>query len=429
MEPSSSSSPPCKDKAAEFWARQAAALDPNKLLVDYNANRTGGSCDRSFNVSLISEPKPANIVLNELSCEFVYELRLFSNRDRLPNGLNNGFHPAHAHAHTHAHAHFQNHVPSNLIDDSFNLDYSLSLAYAERGGDNLCSISNLGDRGVLFIATERCNCGLIDTNQSLTKWIPVNKRINPQLEIELDDYSYHTGKKQLIDVSIDNKCEQLILLTYFSSSGGSQGQFQIETYIFCSTSSASSTASYSLVSEIEIKKINSFAESKQAYNFVRLYIDESENSFILIDKSGHKVCWFNRSTLQLKRCVKSPDGDSIFEPSGLALISELRTLYVCSKKGMLICKPDEHPVKHQTVKPVDIQYSSKENCVYFIDENALYRSRIKENLTDEHRYKLILTNKSKSSTFRRLVECAGNYLFIMLDEDNKLLMLDKRCLK
>ncbi len=129
-----------------------------------------------------------------------------------------------------------------------------------------------------------------------------------------------------------------------------------------------------------------------------------------------------------KRCVKSADGESIKFPTGMALIDDPKTLYVCSQKGMLIRKLDQQPVKHDSLKPIDISYAKEDKAIYFIDEFNLYRSRITDTIATEQRFKRIFSNKCQNKRFKRVCSLQ-NYVFIMSKEINSLFVIDRKSLK
>lgn len=162
--------------------------------------------------------------------------------------------------------------------------------------------------------------------------------------------------------------------------------------------------------------------------FVRIYLDENENAFVIIDSNNHKVYWFSTLNCQAKKSVKSPDGESIQYPSGLTLISDTKIIYICSKKGMLICRPDHQSVKHDSLKPIDISYSKEDNSLYFIDQFALYRTRITDTMANEQRFKRIFSNKTQNKGFRRVIACQ-KHIFIMSNDINSLFVIEREHLK
>lgn len=126
--------------------------------------------------------------------------------------------------------------------------------------------------------------------------------------------------------------------------------------------------------------------------------------------------------------MKSADGESIRHPSGIAMIDEPKTLYVCSQKGMLIRKADQQPVKHDSLRPIDITFSVEDRAIYFIDDYNLYRSRITDTVATEQRFKRIFSNKCHNKKFKRVCS-SQNYVFIMSKEINSLFVIDRKSLK
>ncbi len=210
----------------------------------------------------------------------------------------------------------------------------------------------------------------------------------------------------------------------FKNESAAIPEYHVEIYSFCE-----------IKNEMNLTKIFNVSQSLQShlgfnetFDFVRIYFDQQEYSYVILDASNHKLYWCNTFNFQAKRCVKSADGESIKYPSAMALIEEPKTLYVCSQKGMLIRKLDQQPVKHDSLRPIDITYSYEDRAIYFIDEFNLYRSKITDTIATEQRFKRIFSNKCQNKRFKRVVS-SQNYVFIMSKDINSLFVIDRKSLK
>ena len=300
-------------------------------------------------------------------------------------------------------------------------EYSLS-EYNKHVSDKLCCFTETKN-GSLLLATEKGTIGIIDVNKSLTIWVCILK---PHYDTNASpnpyDNLYEEGSKCLIDICIDNKSDQIIVLTKFTIDNVSE--FRVEMYSFCEDKKEMSLARVFNVSQA----LSSHLGAGETFEFVRIYFDQADNSFVILDANNSKLYWCNTFNFQAKRCVKSADGESIKSPTGIAIIEEPKTLYVCSQKGMLIRKLDQQPVKHDSLKPIDISYSSDDRAIYFIDEFNLYRSKITDTIATEQRFKRIFSNKCQNKRFKRVVTLQ-NYVFIMSKEINSLFVIDRKNFK
>lgn len=350
--------------------------------------------------SLISEAKPAAILVNDCG-----EIEIQMNKN---------------------HSYF--YAYELIFHTEGNREYVDQQTIAENkenlvNNDKLCCFGETKN-GSLLLATQRGIVGIINLNKCMTAWISLIKiNCDQNANLITNDDLYDNGTKRLVDMCVDTTNDQIIILTRYS--GKEKAEFKIEIY----------TLNEKLNEMAIVKVLNishSVASSNTSQNepseFVRIYIDQNENSFVLVDSNNHKIYWFNTINCQAKRCVKSPDGESIQNPSGLILIPETRVIYICSKKGMLICRPDHQSVKHDSIKPIDISFSKEENSFYFIDQYALYRSKITDSIANEQRFKRIFSNKIQNKGFRRVIACK-KHIFIMSDDINSLFVIEREHLK
>jgi hypothetical protein len=265
----------------------------------------------------------------------------------------------------------------------------------------------------------------------MTAWISIirtNSNDDYSTSFKLNDDLYESGLKKLVDLCLDNKNDQIIVLTKYSLID--KYEFKIELYLF--DEKQNEMCLIRILNLSQSLAINSNTTSLYQPDFVRIYMDDVENSYVLIDSNNHKVYWFSTSNCQAKRCVKSPDGESILHPTGLAILSNPKVIYICSKKGMLICRPDQHSVKHDSIKPIDISYSRQDNSLYFIDEFALYRSKLTDQVSNEQRFKRIFSTKKHESKdkacFRRVIVCQ-KHIFLMSNNINSLFVIEREHLK
>ena len=341
--------------------------------------------------SLISEAKPAAILVNDCG-----EIEILKKEN---------------------HSYFYAH--ELIFHTDSNKDDMDTLLLNENDKDKLCCFAQTKE-GSLLLSTEKGVIGFLNLQKSMTSWISVLKTNTDTLN-PCDDL-YEKNTKKLIDLCVDNANDQIIVLVKFTTK--EKAEFKIEIYSFNEK-----------LNEISLTRILNLSQtfaglssSSEPAEFGRIYLDDAENAFVIIDYNNHKVYWFNSVNCQAKRCVKSPDGESILRPTGLTLIPELKAIYICSKKGMLICRPDQQSVKHDSIKPIDISYSSEDNCIYFIDEFALYRSKITETMANEQRFKKIFSNKSQNKGFRRVIACR-KHIFIMSNDINSLFVIEREHLK
>jgi hypothetical protein len=359
---------------------------------------SGSNSDFDF-CSLISEAKPAAILVNDCG-----EIEIQMNKNH------SYFYAYELIFHTDASS-------SSSTLNEFNQEAGLI------NSDKLCCFGETKN-GSLLLATEKGIIGTINLNKCMTAWISLVKLNCESVSMNANDDLYESGVKKLVDLCVDTHNEQVIILTRYR--GEKKPEFKIEVY-----------ALNEKLNEMTLQRIHNLthtlASSSTSQNepseFVRIYLDQNENAFVIIDSNNHKVYWFNMSNCQPKRCVKSPDGESIQHPSGLALVPEAKTIYICSKKGMLICRPEQQSVKHESIKPLDISFSGEDRSLYFIDQFALYRSKITDTMANEQRFKRIFSNKTQNKGgFRRVIACQ-KHIFIMSDDVNSLFVIEREHLK
>ena len=354
--------------------------------------------------SIISEAKPAEIIVNDCG-----EVELQMTRE------NHKYYMAYELI-------FQVNNRESLGYSSIACEASL-VDPSKNQSDKLCCFAETKNSSLL-LATDRGTIGIIDVSNSLTTWVSImkpyyddNSTPNPF------DNLYDSGIKVLVDLCVDNKNDQIIVLTKFKIDS-KVSEFKVELHSFDEAKNEMNLTRIFNLSQI----LSSHLNHHESFDFVRIYYDQSDNAFVLLDSNNHKLYWCNTFNFQAKRCIKSADGESIQYPSGVAMIDNPKTLYVCSQKGMLIRKQEHQPVKHDSLKPIDISYSCEERAIYFIDEFNLYRSKISDTVVTEQRFKRIFSNKCQNKRFRRVVACQ-NYVFIMSKEINSLFVIDRKSLK
>ncbi|RNA10918.1 hypothetical protein BpHYR1_043329 [Brachionus plicatilis] len=377
-------SPPSKDTNNNLSAKNF--LGPNT-----------SSSDIDF-CSLISEAKPAAILVNECG-----EIEIQMNKN---------------------HSYFYAYELVFHSDNKDDMDQVLNQAENSINGDKLCCFAETKS-GSLLLATQKGVIGIINLNKCMTAWISIIKLNcdSPAPNLNPNDDLYDIGKKMLVDLCVDNTNEQIIILTKHCAK--EKAEFKIEIYSF---NEKNNEMTLMRILNLSQSQAGSNTSQNEPSEFVRIYLDETESCFVTIDANNHKVYWFNTSNCQAKRCVKSPDGESIHCPSGLALLPDPKNIYICSKKGMLICRPDHQSVKHDSLKPIDIAFSKEDNSLYFIDQFALYRTRITDTMANEQRYKRIFSNKTQNKGFRRVIACQ-KHIFIMSNDINSLFVIEREHLK
>ena len=365
----------------------------NTLLVKnpnfLSANSSSCSDITDYN-SIISQAKPAAILVNECgeieiqmnknhSYFYVYELIFRTDKE--------------------------DSVPKLITDPDNNFM------------DKLCCFTETNS-GSLLLATEKGVVGIINLNKSMTTWISIGKTDSPATQnLDPCDEFYELNAKKLVDLCVDkeNNCVG-ILVVFFNKE---KPEYKIELYAL-----NENTNEMSLTKIINISQVLASTQKNHS-EFCRIYLDEAERSFVLVDSANHKVFWFTPPS-QIKRCIKCND-DSILRPTGLSLVPQFKSVYVCSEKGMCIIRPDNQSVKHDSLKPLDITYSKEDNSIYYIDEFGLYRNKLNE-ATSEFRYKKLFSNKSQNKGFKRVI-ASKNYIFIMSRDVNSLFVIEKEHLK
>ncbi|CAF0711680.1 unnamed protein product [Brachionus calyciflorus] len=380
-------SPPSKDTNNNLSAKNF--LGPNTSASDIDL------------CSLISEAKPAAILVNECG-----EIEIQMNKN---------------------HSYF---YAYELIFHSDNKDDADQLSNQNDNSisnDKLCCFAETRS-GSLLLATEKGIIGIINLKKCMTAWISLIKincdSFSSSSNLNPNDDLYDIGQKKLIDLCIDNNNDQITILTKHMNRD--KPEFKIEVYGL--NEKTNEMTLIKILTLAQSQSSSSSASLNEPSEFVRIYLDETENCYVIIDSNNHKVYWYNTSNCQAKRCVKSPDGESIHFPSGLALVNEPKIIYICSQKGMLICRPDHQSVKHDSLKPIDISYSIQDNCIYFIDEYALYRTKVTETMANEQRFKRIFSNKLQNKGFRRVIACE-KHIFVMGSESNSLFVIERDHLK
>lgn len=380
-----------------------------KSPIDHNNNQLLTPCfqheqSATSLFSIISEAKPAEIIVNE--CGEV-ELQMTKENHKYYMAYELIFHVNNR----------DNHGCTSFSE------YSLS-ENPKNISDKLCCFAETKN-GSLLLATDQGTIGIIDVAKSLTIWVSIMRPYydNNSASNPLDNL-YDDGSKVLIDICIDKKNDQIIVLTKFIKTENNVPEFRVEVYIFCEDKNEMNLLRIFNLSQ----SLASHLGNNETFDFVRIYFDQLDNSYVVLDANNHKLYWCNTFNFQAKRCVKSADGESIKHPSGIAMIEDPKTLYVCSQKGMLIRKLDQQPVKHDSLKPIDISYSKEDKAIYFIDEFNLYRSKITDTIATEQRFKRIFSNKCQNKRFKRVCS-SQNYVFIMSKEINSLFVIDRKSLK
>lgn len=137
--------------------------------------------------------------------------------------------------------------------------------------------------------------GIIDVAKSLTMWVSImrpyydsNSTSNPQ------DNLYEDGSKILIDVCMDKKHDQIIVLTKFLRPEATP-EFQVEVYSFAEDKNEMSLLKLFNVSQI----LASHLSSHDTFDFTRIYYDQADNSFVILDANNHRLYWCNTFNFQV----------------------------------------------------------------------------------------------------------------------------------
>jgi hypothetical protein len=108
------------------------------------------------------------------------------------------------------------------------------------------------------------------------------------------DNLYEDGTKTLIDVCVDKLNDQIIVLARFSRRNGNS-EFQVEIYTFSEDKNEMSLVRIFNVSQILAAHLN----SHETFDFVRIYYDHADNSFVILDTNNHKLYWCNTFNFQV----------------------------------------------------------------------------------------------------------------------------------
>lgn len=320
--------------------------------------------------------------------------------------------------------------------------------------DKLCCMLELKNGSVL-LATQKGLIGTIDPQVSLTNWNGLmRKRLNDSLD---EQYGlYENGLKTLIDMCLVNteNPTQLAFLTKTLKKNNDFNNNEIEYYYeyrvefwlldeinkqICLTQidqvpsriavHNSLSGSYIFDPRVTIKDyIDKIDESK--CNPVRLYYDKLNKLFIILDEQTNCVFWISSEKFNAKKCIQCED---LKKPSGLVISSNC-TSYIVNQEGLLVINKDGIAVKHKLESiPNDISYCETDNSIYFIDNNALYKSKL--NSTDnnsinnqQQRYKRLFSSKNNNKLFKRVLHCR-DFVFILDSSSNVLMALEKKNLK
>ena len=105
------------------------------------------------------------------------------------------------------------------------------------------------------------------------------------------DYQYEDGLKVLIDICIDKLNDQIIVLTKFTKSN----EFRVEVYAFCEDRNEMSLLRIFNISQT----LASHLSSGETFEFSRVYFDNKENLFVILDSNNHKIYWCNTFNFQV----------------------------------------------------------------------------------------------------------------------------------
>ncbi len=108
------------------------------------------------------------------------------------------------------------------------------------------------------------------------------------------DNLYEDGTKTLIDICVDKLNEQIIVLVKFLKPNASV-EFQVEVYTFSEDKNEMSLKRIFNVSQILASHLN----LNETFDFIRIYYDSVDNSFVILDTNNHKLYWCNTVNFQV----------------------------------------------------------------------------------------------------------------------------------
>jgi hypothetical protein len=104
---------------------------------------------------------------------------------------------------------------------------------------------------------------------------PISKNFNTYDEL------YENNTKKLVDLCTDNENNQVCILTKFL--GREKPEYKVEVYVF-----NEQTNEMTLTKILNISQTIGTTQPSQC-EFSRIYLDEIENMFVVIDSNNHKV--------------------------------------------------------------------------------------------------------------------------------------------
>lgn len=224
--------------------------------------------------SIISEAKPAEIIVNDCG-----EVELQMTKEN--------------------HKYYMAYELIFQVNSKESLGYSSIAEYSlaenqKHVSDTLCCFAETKN-GALLLATEKGTIGTIDVAKSLTIWVSImrpfhdlNSILNPL------DNLYDDGSKILIDICMDKKNDQIVVLTKFVKADGNN-EFRVEIYSFYEEENT--------MNLLRIFNLNQALASHlghdETFEFVRIYFDQLDNSFVVLDVNNHKLYWCNPFNFQV----------------------------------------------------------------------------------------------------------------------------------